>query len=178
MPTESAPGRFVVLRRNLVTLPISGHGSSSQSSQSKARQFITSLTLAILRRFSLARRFGIGFAKIYWMKETNEVNAMKIATSFLPALVLFGSLGAGGSFAAAEGVMSNTVLVPDSYCHPTFPAIREDALFSDRPASLKGPSEGGIIDFYGSCYGDPRGGDRVHQQRLQRQHRWQRNYDD
>jgi hypothetical protein len=100
MPTESAPGRFAVLRRNLVTLPISGHGPSSQSSQSKAQQPITSLTLAILRRFSLAGRFGIGFAKIYWMKES------------------------------------------------------------------KGPSEGGIIDFYGSCCTDPPGEDRVHQQRL------------
>ena len=61
--TEFRTERSAVFRRNLGTLPIIGHGSSSQSFQSKARQSITSLTLAILRRFSLSTRFGIGFAK-------------------------------------------------------------------------------------------------------------------
>ena len=102
---------------------------------------------------------------------------MKIATSFLAALLQFGSLGTGSSFAAAEGVISNTVLIPDRYCHLTFPAIREETLASDRPV-LKDPSSGDIIDFYGSCDTDPLGEDQVHQQRLQRQHRWQRNYND
>ena len=102
---------------------------------------------------------------------------MKIATSFLTALLLFGSLGAGSSFGAAEGVLSNTVLVPGSNCHLTFPAIREDTLSLDHPV-LKDPNEGDIIDFYGSCDTDPLGGDQVNQQRLQRQHRWQRNYND
>ncbi len=102
---------------------------------------------------------------------------MKIATSFLAALLLTGSLGAGSSFAAAEGVISNTVLVPGSSCHLTFPAIQEDTLSSDRPV-LKDPSEGDIIDFYGPCDTDPLGEDQVHEQRLQRQHRWQRNYND
>jgi hypothetical protein len=102
---------------------------------------------------------------------------MKIATSFLTALLLFGSLGAGSSFAAAEGVISNTVIVPGSYCHLTFPAIREDTLSSDRPV-LKDPSSGDIIDFYGSCETDPLGAEQVQQQRLQRQHYWQRNYSD
>jgi hypothetical protein len=102
---------------------------------------------------------------------------MRITTSFLTALLLFGSPGAGSSFAAAEGVISNTVLVPGSYCHLTFPAIREDTLSSDRPV-LKDPSSGDIIDFYGSCDTDPLGEDQVQQQRLERQRRWQRNYSD
>jgi hypothetical protein len=102
---------------------------------------------------------------------------MKITRSFLPALLLFGSVGAGSSFAAAEGVISNSVLVPGSYCHLTFPAIREDTLASDRPV-LKDPSSGDIIDFYGSCDTDPLGEDQVQQQRLERQRRWQRAYND
>jgi len=65
-------------------------------------------------------------------RNRKEVNVMKIATSFLAALLLTGSLGAGSSFAAAEGVISNTVLVPGSSCHLTFPAIQEDTLSSDR----------------------------------------------
>jgi hypothetical protein len=69
------------------------------------------------------------------------------------------------------------VLTEGSYCHLTFPAIREETLSSDRLV-LKDPSEGDIIDFYGSCDTDPLGEDQVHQQRLERQHRWQREYSD
>jgi len=41
------------------------------------------LTLAILRRFSLSTRFGIGFAKSE--RSRKEMNVMKTATSFLAA---------------------------------------------------------------------------------------------
>ena len=102
---------------------------------------------------------------------------MRITTSFLAALLLFGSLGAGSSFAAAEGVISNTALVPGSNCHLTLSAIREDTLSSDPPV-LKDPNEGDIIDFYGLCDIEPLGEDQVHQQSLRHQHRWQRNYND
>ena len=102
---------------------------------------------------------------------------MKIATSFLAALLLVGGLGVSNAFAAAPGVISNQVLTPGSYCHLTFPAIREETLSSDRPV-LKDPSTGDIIDFYGPCDTDPLGKDQVHQQRLERQHRWQENYSD
>jgi hypothetical protein len=71
---------------------------------------------------------------------------MKIAKSFVAALLLVGSLGTSTSFSAAPGVISNTVLTPGSYCHLTFPAIREETLASDRPA-LKDPSSGDVIDF-------------------------------
>ena len=102
---------------------------------------------------------------------------MKIATSFLAALLLVGGLGASSAFAAAEGVISNATLTPGSYCHLTFPAIREDTLSSDRPV-LKDPSEGDIIDFYGSCDEDPVGKNQVQAQKLDNQHRWEREYND
>ena len=91
---------------------------------------------------------------------------MKIATSFLVALVLIGSFGVKSTFAAAEGVISNATLIPGSYCHLTFPAIREDTLSSDRPV-LKDPSEGDIVDFYGPCDHDPLGKDEIESQRRQ-----------
>jgi len=102
---------------------------------------------------------------------------MKIATSFLAALVLATGLGAGSTFGAAPGVISNATLTPGSYCHLTFPAIREETLSSDRPV-LKDASSGDIIDFYGPCDTDPLGEDQVQSQRLERQHRWQRSYSD
>jgi len=91
---------------------------------------------------------------------------MKIATSFLAALILVGGLGVKSTFAAAEGVISNATLIQGSYCHLTFPAIREDTLSSDRPV-LKDPSEGDIVDFYGPCDHDPLGKDEIESQRLQ-----------
>jgi hypothetical protein len=91
---------------------------------------------------------------------------MKFATSFLAALVLIGSFGVTGALAVAPGVISNAVSTPGSYCHLRFPAIREDTLASNRPV-LKDPSEGDIIDFYGSCDHDPLGKDEVESQRQQ-----------
>ena len=67
-----------------------------------------------------------------------------------------GSFGTSGALAAAPGVITNATLTPGSYCHLTFPAIREETLSWDRPV-LKDPSEGDIIDFYGSCDHDPLG---------------------
>jgi hypothetical protein len=58
---------------------------------------------------------------------------MKTAISFLAALLLIGSIEDNRAYAAAEGVISNATLSPASYCHLTFPAIREDTLWSDRP---------------------------------------------
>jgi hypothetical protein len=121
---------------------------------------------------------GTGLANTYCVKESRkEVNSMKIATSFLAALLLASSLGASDAFATADGVISNTTLTPGSYCHLKFPAIREETFSWDRPV-LKDASSGDIIDFYGPCDTDPVGEDQVHEQRLERQHRWQRNYSD
>ena len=96
---------------------------------------------------------------------------MKIVTSFLAALLLVSSLGASNASAAAPGVISNAVLTPGSYCHLTFPAIREETLSWDRPV-LKDPSEGDIIDYYGSCDHDPLGQDEIARQRRQTAQEW------
>ena len=95
---------------------------------------------------------------------------MKIVTPFVGALLLAGSLGASTAFSAAPGVISNTVLSPGTYCHLTFPAIRENTLSSDHPV-LKDPSDGDIIDFYGPCDTDPVGKDQVHEQKREHQRR-------
>jgi hypothetical protein len=95
-----------------------------------------------------------------------EVNVMKFATSFLAALLLVGSLGVGSALAAAEGVISNEVIIPGVYCHLTFPAIREETLTGDHPV-LKDPSSGDIIDFYGPCDHEPLGKDEIESQRKQ-----------
>ncbi len=95
---------------------------------------------------------------------------MKIATSFLAAVLLVGSFGTSGALAAAEGVISNATLTPGSYCHLTFPAIREDTLSWDRPV-LKDASSGDIIDFYGPCNHDPLGKDEITSQKRQNSER-------
>jgi len=91
---------------------------------------------------------------------------VKIATSFLAALLLVGGLGVKSTFATAEGVISNATFTPGSYCHLTFPAMREETLSWDRPV-LKDASEGDIIDFYGPCDHDPLGKDEIESQRRQ-----------
>lgn len=102
---------------------------------------------------------------------------MKIATSFLAALLLVGSFGVNGTLAAAPGVISNAVSTPGSFCHLTFPAIREDTLSWDRPV-LKDASSGDIIDYYGSCDHDPLGKDEIASQRRQESERLGADYGD
>jgi hypothetical protein len=67
---------------------------------------------------------------------------MKIVTLFVGALLLVGSLGTGTAF----GALRVSSITEGSYCHLTFPAIREETLSWDRPV-LKDPSSGDIIDF-------------------------------
>jgi hypothetical protein len=89
---------------------------------------------------------------------------MKIATSFLSALLFFASL-AGSVMAADDGVLSKEELAPGSdYCHMQFPAIRPSTLSSGHPA-LESSASGDIIDFYGSCNENPLGKDQVTSQR-------------
>jgi hypothetical protein len=102
---------------------------------------------------------------------------MKIATSYLAAVLLIGSFGVTNAPAAAPGVISNATFTTGSYCHLTFPAIREDTLASNRPV-LKDPSEGDIIDFYGSCDHDPLGQNEIETQRRQNADRFDSEYSD
>jgi hypothetical protein len=116
-----------------------------------------------------------------------EVTIMKIATSFLAGLLLIGTLGATATAMAADGVISKQKLppgviykqelTPGSYCHLKFPAIREETLSSDHPVLLD-PSDGDVIDYYGSCDEDPLGKDQVHERKLDAYHRWANDYED
>jgi len=116
-----------------------------------------------------------------------EVTIMKIATSFLARLFLIGTLGATATTMTADGVVPKQelppgviykqVLTPGSYCHLKFPAIREETLSSAHPVLLD-PSDGDVIDYYGSCDEDPLGKDQVHEQKLDAYHRWANDYED
>jgi hypothetical protein len=107
---------------------------------------------------------GTRLAKVVFQKMEKGGELMKTAISFLAALLLIGSIGGNRAYAAAEGVIFNATLSPGSYCHLTFPAIREDTLSWGRPV-LKAPSDGDIIDFYGPCDHDPLGNDQIKSQK-------------
>ena len=102
---------------------------------------------------------------------------MKIATSFLAALLFTSALGALNNAMAADGILFKQEATPGSYCHLKFPAIRQSTLDDDQPV-LKDSSTGDVIDFYGSCDEDPLGKDQVHEQKLEAQHRWAHDYED
>ena len=102
---------------------------------------------------------------------------MKIATSFLAALLLTSSLGAINTAMAANGFVSKDELTPGSYCHEKFPAMRQSSLGDNQPA-LKNSSTGDVIDFYGSCNEKPTGKDQDQAQKLEDEHRLEMEYSD
>ena len=79
---------------------------------------------------------------------------MKIATSFLAALLFAGTLGALNNAIAQDGVLSEDEFAGTGYCHMTFPAIAQHTLGNDQPELS---SKGDVIDFYGPCDTDPLG---------------------
>jgi hypothetical protein len=106
-----------------------------------------------------------------------EVRNMKLAASFLAALLLTGTLGVFHPAIAEDGILSKDSLTSDPYCHEKFPAIRESTLDDDQPA-LKDSTTGDVIDFYGPCDESPVGKDQVHEQKLDAQHRFVMEYSD
>ena len=102
---------------------------------------------------------------------------MKIATSFLAALLFTGTLGALNNAIAEDGVLLKDPLTPGSYCHEKFPAMRQSTLDDGQPA-LKDSSTGDVIDFYGPCDESPTGKDQVQEQKLEAQHRFAHDYED
>ena len=66
---------------------------------------------------------------------------MKIATSFLAAVLFTGTLGALNNAIAEDGILSKDELAGTSYCHEKFPAIAPDTLGNDQP-ELKDSSTG------------------------------------
>jgi hypothetical protein len=102
---------------------------------------------------------------------------MKTATALLASLLLAGTLGATRAAMAADGVIYKQELIPGSYCHLKFPAIRGRTRAADDPI-LKAPSDGDVIDFYGRCDEYPLGSDQMHEQKLDNYHRFQHDYED
>ena len=100
---------------------------------------------------------------------------MKIATSFLAALLFAGTLGALNNAIAEDGVLSENQLAGTSYCNEKFPAIARHTLGNDQPELS---SKGDVIDFYGPCGENPVGKDQVRTQKLEDQHRWETEYSD
>ena len=99
---------------------------------------------------------------------------MKIATSFLAALLFAGTLGALNNAIAEDGVISKDQFAGTGYCHMKFPAIAQHTLGNDQPELS---SKGDVIDFYGPCGTDPLGQDQIQDQILENQHRWQTEYE-
>ena len=99
---------------------------------------------------------------------------MKIATSFLAALLLAGTLGALNNAIAQDGILSKDEFAGTGYCHMKFPAIAQHTLGNDQPELS---SKGDVIDFYGACDTDPMGQDQIQDQILENQHRWETEYE-
>jgi hypothetical protein len=94
---------------------------------------------------------------------------MKIATSFLAALLFTGALGSINTAMSADGVVSKDDLATDSYCNLKFDAMRAQSLDTDNPVIN---NSGAVIDFYGPCNESPVGEDQIQAQKLQAQHRF------
>jgi hypothetical protein len=104
-----------------------------------------------------------------------EVRTMKIATSFLAALLFTGTLGALNNAIAEDGIISKDQFAGTSYCHEKFPAIARHTLGDDQPELS---SKGDVIDFYGPCDENPLGQDQLQTQKLEDQHRLEMEYSD
>jgi hypothetical protein len=120
---------------------------------------------------------GMGFAQSTVMKHRKEVNTMKIATSFLAAMLFTAALGTSNNAIAADEDTEKVPLSADSYCHEKFPAIQGHTLGMDDP-TLKNADTGDVIDFYGPCNESPTGKDQQWEQQLEQQHRHQSGYED
>jgi len=105
-------------------------------------------------------------------KELITMKNMKLVVS---VLFLGGAIGLGGTWARAEDVISKDVLTEGSYCHTKFESIREETLASSQPV-LKDTDD--IVDFYGPCNHDPMGKEEIQSQKIEKQHRFEREYND
>jgi hypothetical protein len=108
-------------------------------------------------------------------RAAREAITMKNMKAVVWVLFLGGVIGLGGTWARAGDVISKDVLTEGSYCHTKFESIREETLASSQPV-LKDSDD--IIDFYGPCNHDPVGKEEVQSQKLEKQHRFEREYND
>lgn len=100
---------------------------------------------------------------------------MKSIKLVLTVMALTGALGLSAVSTRAETVISKDVFADGSYCHEKFESIREDTLASGQPI-LKDVDD--IIDFYGPCNHDPLGKEEIQSQKIEMQHRFEREYND
>ena len=100
---------------------------------------------------------------------------MKIATSFLAAVLLTGTLGSINTAMGADGVISKDEMTANSYCHEKFHSMTGQSLDTAKPVVN---NSGATIDFYGSCSESPVGQDQIHDQKLEAQHRFANDYED
>jgi len=107
--------------------------------------------------------------------QRKEVRNMKIATSFLAALIFTGALGSMSTAMSADGVISKDELTANSYCHEKFHSMTGQSLDTDNPVIN---NSGAIIDFYGPCNESPVGEDQIQAQKLEAQHRFANDYED
>jgi hypothetical protein len=127
----------------------------------------------LLRVGSLGMELALSITNM----QRKEVNTMKIATSFLAAMLFTAALGTLNNAIAADEDTEKVPLSADSYCHEKFPAIRGSTLGTDDP-TLKDTDTGDVIDFYGPCNESPTGKDQQWEQQLEQQHRYQSGYED
>jgi hypothetical protein len=113
---------------------------------------------------------GMGLALPAVMTQGKEVKTMKIATSFLAALLFTGTLGALNNAVAQDGILSKDEFAGTGYCHMKFPAIARHTLGNDQPELS---SKDDVIDFYGPCDENPLGKDQIQAQKLDDQRRWE-----
>ena len=99
---------------------------------------------------------------------------MKIAPSFLAALLFTGTLGVFNNAMGQDGILQKDQFAGTSYCHEKFPAIARHTLGNDQPELS---NNGDVIDFYGPCDENPLGQDQIQTQKLQEQQRWEREYE-
>jgi hypothetical protein len=83
------------------------------------------------------------------------------------ALIVAAVLSAGAGSAAAEGTVQKLGSTSDGYCHLKIPAMRPSTLASDAP-TLKSPTTGDVIDFYGPCDYDPKNREEIAAQKKYR----------
>src|SRR5262244_1716262 len=100
---------------------------------------------------------------------------MNSIKSLISLVFLTGALGLSTVSAGAENVISKDVLTDGSYCHTKFESIREETLASSQPV-LKDTDD--IVDFYGPCNHDPVGKEEIQSQKIEKQHRFEREYND
>jgi hypothetical protein len=114
---------------------------------------------------------GMDLAMPVVIMRRKEVKTMKIATSFLAALLFTGTLGALNNAIAQDGIISKDQMTADPYCHEKFAAMKQGSLDDNQPALQPTTDGPDIVDYYGPCDETPTGEDQILTQKLEHQHR-------